>query len=166
MQPHSLFDLNPEKRGCVRRCTRTRLKRWGHCSGVYGLTNRHGSSSSRLAHCPIASFEFLDTTGVTTVRNSNGMKAAYNPHTGNAAVSQTNQSGVKTTQTSRGGHAKTKNGMGVVTGPNGTTCVKGPNNQGCTKKRQYGLAFTVTSAEAHHKATVVVPYWRTSGLIR
>src|ERR1022692_4539033 len=40
-----------------------RLKRWGHCSGVYGLTNRPGSSSSRLAHCPIASFEFLDTTG-------------------------------------------------------------------------------------------------------
>src|SRR5450830_1017996 len=40
-----------------------RLKRWGHCSGVYGLTNRRGSSSSRLAHRPIASFEFLDTTG-------------------------------------------------------------------------------------------------------
>jgi hypothetical protein len=40
-----------------------RLKRWGHCSAVYGLTNRRGSSSSRLAHCPIASFEFLDTTG-------------------------------------------------------------------------------------------------------
>jgi hypothetical protein len=39
-----------------------RLKRWGHYSGVYGLTNRRGSSSSRLAHCPIASFEFLDTT--------------------------------------------------------------------------------------------------------
>src|ERR1019366_3409131 len=40
-----------------------RLKRWGHCSGVYGLTNRRRSSSSRLAHCPIASFEFLDTMG-------------------------------------------------------------------------------------------------------
>src|SRR5450759_4127019 len=39
-----------------------RLKRWGHCSAVYGLTNRRGSSSSPLAHCPIASFEFLDTT--------------------------------------------------------------------------------------------------------
>src|SRR5450631_1790172 len=39
-----------------------RLKRWGHCSGVYGLTNRRGSSSSRLAHCPIASFKFLHTT--------------------------------------------------------------------------------------------------------
>jgi hypothetical protein len=41
-----------------------RLQRWGHCSGVYGLTNRGGSSSSRLAHCPIASFEFLDTTAL------------------------------------------------------------------------------------------------------
>jgi molybdopterin/thiamine biosynthesis adenylyltransferase len=40
-----------------------RLKRWGHCSGVYGLTNRRGSLSGRLAHCPIASFDFLDTTG-------------------------------------------------------------------------------------------------------
>src|ERR1039458_3939489 len=46
-----------------------RLKRWGHCSGVYGLTNRRGSSSSRLAHSPIASFEFLDTTGSWNVLN-------------------------------------------------------------------------------------------------
>jgi hypothetical protein len=72
-------------------------------------------------------------SGVTTVQNSNGTKAAYNPHTGNAVVSQTNQKGVKTTQTSRGAHAQTKNGKGVVTGPNGTTCVKGMNNQGCNK---------------------------------
>src|SRR5450631_3128747 len=40
-----------------------RLKRWGHCSAGYRLTNRRGSLSSRLAHCPIASFEFLDTMG-------------------------------------------------------------------------------------------------------
>ncbi len=72
-------------------------------------------------------------SGVTTAQSSNGTKAAYNPHTGNAAVSQTNQNGVKTTQTSSGGKAKTKNGMGVATGPNGTTCVKGVNNQGCKK---------------------------------
>jgi hypothetical protein len=72
-------------------------------------------------------------SGVTTAQSSNGTKAAYNPHTGNAAVSQTNQNGVKTTQTSGGGKAKTKNGMGVATGPNGTTCVKGVNNQGCKK---------------------------------
>ena len=36
--------------------------------------------------------------------------------------------------TARGGEAKTKNGMGVATGPNGTTCVKGKNNQGCKKE--------------------------------
>lgn len=72
-------------------------------------------------------------SGVTTAQSNSGAKAAYNPHTGNAAVSQTNQTGVRTTRTARGGEAKTKNGMGVATGPNGTTCAKGPNNQGCTK---------------------------------
>jgi hypothetical protein len=69
--------------------------------------------------------------GVTTAQTNSGTKAAYNPHTGNAALSQTNQNGVKTTQTSRGGQSKTKNGMGVASGPGGTTCAKGPNNQGC-----------------------------------
>jgi hypothetical protein len=72
-------------------------------------------------------------TGVTTAQTNTGAKAAYNPHTGNAAVQQTNQNGVKTTQTRAGAKATTKNGVGVVTGPNGTTCVKGVNNQGCTK---------------------------------
>jgi hypothetical protein len=72
--------------------------------------------------------------GVTTLHNSNGTKAVVNPKTGNAAVAQTNQNGVTTTKTARGGQAKTKNGMGVATGPNGTTCVKGVNNAGCTKQ--------------------------------
>jgi len=72
--------------------------------------------------------------GVTTMQNSNGTKAAVNPRTGNAAVAQTNQNGVTTTKTARGGEAKTKNGMGVVTGPNGKTCAKGVNNAGCTKQ--------------------------------
>jgi len=71
--------------------------------------------------------------GVTTVQSSNGTKAAVNPKTGNVAVAQTNQNGVTTTKTARGGQAKTKNGMGIATGPNGTTCVKGVNNAGCTK---------------------------------
>ena len=39
-----------------------RPERRGHCSGVCRLTDR-ASSSSRLAHSPIALFEFLDTTG-------------------------------------------------------------------------------------------------------
>jgi hypothetical protein len=40
---------------------------------------------------------------------------------------------VKTTHTSHGGNAKTKNGKGVATAPNGTTCAKTANNQSCTK---------------------------------
>jgi membrane-bound lytic murein transglycosylase B len=72
-------------------------------------------------------------SGVTTAQINTGAKAAYNPHTGNAAVQQTNQNGVKTTQTTAGGQAKTKNGVGVATGPNGTTCAKGVYNQGCKK---------------------------------
>jgi hypothetical protein len=72
-------------------------------------------------------------SGVTTAQTNTGAKAAYNPHTGNAAAQQTNQNGVKTTQTTAGGKAKTKNAMGVATGPNGATCVKGVNNQGCKK---------------------------------
>lgn len=72
--------------------------------------------------------------GAVTVQNSSGTKAAVNPRTGNAAVAQTNPNGVTTTKTARGGEAKTKNGMGVATGPNGTTCAKGVYNAGCTKR--------------------------------
>ena len=71
--------------------------------------------------------------GVKSAQSNNGTKAEYNPYTGNAAVSQTNQNGVKTTQTRHGAEAKTKNGVGVATGPRGTTCAKSANNQGCTR---------------------------------
>ena len=65
---------------------------------------------------------------------SNGQTAvAVNPNTGKAAAAHKNQNGVTTTQTSHGGRAKTKNGKGVVQGPNGTICAKGANQQGCTK---------------------------------
>jgi hypothetical protein len=57
--------------------------------------------------------------------------AAYNPRTGNAAVAHTNPNGVTTTETARGGEAKTKNGMGVVHGPGGTTCAKGRGEGHC-----------------------------------
>jgi Protein of unknown function (DUF3300) len=70
-------------------------------------------------------------SGVTTMQNNNGAKAAYNPNTRNGAVSQTNANGVRTTRTTRGGQATTKNGRGVATGPNGTTCARGANNAGC-----------------------------------
>lgn len=69
--------------------------------------------------------------GVTTVEGGAGGRAAYNPRTGNAAVSQTNARGVTTTETSRGGEAKTKNGMGVAHGPGGTTCAKGRGEARC-----------------------------------
>ena len=62
----------------------------------------------------------------------NGSDAAhYNPNTGKAVKAETNSNGVTTTQSSRGGEAKTKNGKGVYQAPNGTTCVKTRNNQGC-----------------------------------
>jgi hypothetical protein len=70
-------------------------------------------------------------SGVTTLQNNNGAKAAYNPKTGTGAASQTNSNGVKTTRTTQGAQAKTKNGKGVATGPNGTTCARGANTAGC-----------------------------------
>jgi hypothetical protein len=62
----------------------------------------------------------------------NGRSAGtYNPNTGRAAKSQTNSNGVTTTQTSNGGRAKTKNGMGIAQAPGGKTCAKTANHQGC-----------------------------------
>ncbi len=62
----------------------------------------------------------------------NGEQAgSYNPNTGTARRSETNANGVTTTESSRGGEAKTKNGMGVYKSPTGTTCVKGRRGQGC-----------------------------------
>jgi hypothetical protein len=62
----------------------------------------------------------------------NGQAAGgYNARTGTAWKSTTNQYGVATTQTSRGGTAKTKNGKGVYHGANGTNCYKTANSHGC-----------------------------------
>jgi hypothetical protein len=69
--------------------------------------------------------------GKTVCSNGKGEAARYNPNTGTAVKSGTNQKGVTTTQTNRGGEAKTKNGKGVVQGPNGKACVKTRYNQGC-----------------------------------
>jgi len=55
----------------------------------------------------------------------------YNSRTGTAWKSTKNQYGVATTQTSRGGTAKTKNGKGVYKSPNGTKCYKSANSHGC-----------------------------------
>jgi hypothetical protein len=57
---------------------------------------------------------------------SNGQSAvAVNPNTGKVATANKAPNGVTTTQTNHGATAKTKNGAGVVQGPNGTTCAKG-----------------------------------------
>ena len=75
-----------------------------------------------------------------TVCANDGKAAVYNPNTATvstaqkstARVSRTqNSNNVTTTQSSRGGEAKTKNGKGVYSSPNGTTCVKTANNAGC-----------------------------------
>ena len=63
---------------------------------------------------------------------SNGQEAGgYNAKTGNAWKSEKNDAGVTTTETSRGGEAKTKNGKGVYKSPSGKTCVKTANGQEC-----------------------------------
>jgi hypothetical protein len=75
-----------------------------------------------------------NSTAIKITQGNAATQGAYNPNTGNAAVSQTNQNGVTTTQTLRGGEAKTKNGKAVAQGPNGTVCVKGSTDKGCTQK--------------------------------
>ena len=62
----------------------------------------------------------------------NGSEAGgYNSRTGTAWKSTRNQNGVATTQTSRGGEAKTKNGKGVYKSPSGKDCYKTASSHGC-----------------------------------
>jgi hypothetical protein len=70
-----------------------------------------------------------------TVCGNGKSASAYNPNTDKAAAAQKNSNGVTTAQTSTGGKAKTKNGMGVTQGPGGADCVKGKNHEGCTTKK-------------------------------
>jgi hypothetical protein len=63
---------------------------------------------------------------------SNGEEAGgYSRRTGTAWKSEKNQYGVATTQTSKGGTAKTKNGEGVYERPNGKKCYKTASSHGC-----------------------------------
>ncbi|SOE68354.1 hypothetical protein SAMN05446635_3285 [Burkholderia sp. OK233] len=81
-------------------------------------------SSSAFADCA------TNARGETAC--GNGQTAGgYNPNTGNAWKAQKNQNGVTTTQTSKGGEAKTKNGKGVYKSPSGKTCYRSANSQGC-----------------------------------
>ncbi|MGZ8226813.1 MAG: hypothetical protein ACXWT3_09260 [Methylococcaceae bacterium] len=81
-------------------------------------------SSAVFAECAKA------PTGRTVCGNGQ-TTGGYNPNTGNAWKAQTNQNGVTTTETAKGGQAKTRNGMGVAQTPGGKTCVKTRYNQGC-----------------------------------
>jgi hypothetical protein len=65
------------------------------------------------------------------VCNNGEGAGGYNRRTGTAWKSEKNQYGVATTQTSKGGTAKTKNGKGVYEGPNGKKCYKTANRRGC-----------------------------------
>jgi len=63
---------------------------------------------------------------------SNGSEAGgYDSRTGTAWKSSRNENGVATTQTSRGGEAKTKNGKGVYQSPSGKDCYKTASSHGC-----------------------------------
>jgi hypothetical protein len=81
-------------------------------------------SSSAFAKCI--------TNAYGRVECSNGEQAGgYNSRTGNSWNSERNQNGVATTQTSRGGRAKTKNGKGVYQSPSGKNCYKTAYSHGC-----------------------------------
>jgi hypothetical protein len=72
------------------------------------------------------------TNGRGVAACGNGQTAGgYNANTGNAWKAQKNQAGVTTTQTSKGGEAKTKNGNGVYKSPSGKTCYRTANSRGC-----------------------------------
>ena len=84
-----------------------------------------------LALATVASAECRKGPGGRTVCSNGDQAVGYNPNTGTVHKAEQNSNGVNSIEGSRGGEAKTKNGMGVVQGPNGTTCVKGKNNAGC-----------------------------------
>jgi len=84
-----------------------------------------------LAFPSVASATCRTTATGRTVCSNGENAAGYNSRTGTAWKSQENQNGVRTTESSKGGEAKTKNGMGVYEAPNGTKCAKGKNHKGC-----------------------------------
>lgn len=87
-----------------------------------------------LACVALSSTAFAEcgTNGRGTTACNNGQTAGgYNANTGNAWKSQKNQAGVTSTETSRGGQAKTINGKGVYKSPTGKTCYRGAHSQGC-----------------------------------
>jgi hypothetical protein len=66
-----------------------------------------------------------------TVCNNGQTAGGYNPNTGKAIKAQTNQAGVTTIQTGKGGEVKTKNGKAMYKSPSGQTCYKTASSHGC-----------------------------------
>ena len=66
-----------------------------------------------------------------TVCSGEEKAGGYNAKTGTAWKSEKNEAGITTTETSRGGEAKTKNGKGVYQSSSGKTCVKTAQGQKC-----------------------------------
>jgi len=102
--------------------------------------------------CMFLASSLLAQDCVTNLRGQKVCKdgntaAAVNPNTDNAAVAHKNQNGVTTTQTSYGGEAKSKNGVGVAQGSNGTKTAVNTNtgNAAVSSKNQNGVATTKTS---------------------
>lgn len=82
--------------------------------------------------CSTASAECTRLPDGRVVCGDGAQSGGRNPNTGNAWKSETNpNSGVKSTESSSGAKAKTKNGMGVYQSPSGKTCAKGRYNKGC-----------------------------------
>jgi hypothetical protein len=102
--------------------------------------------------CILLASSLLAQDCVTNLRGQkvckNGDTAvAVNPNTGNAAVAHKNSNGVTTTQTSYGGEAKSKNGVGVAEGANGTKAAVNTNtgNAAVSSRNSNGVATTKTS---------------------
>ena len=82
------------------------------------------SSSSAYAAC------YTNASG-RVVCNNGRMAGQYNANRGTSLSSTTNQNGVTTTQSNRGGEVKTRNGNAVYTSPSGKNCYKSGNSYGC-----------------------------------
>jgi hypothetical protein len=104
-----------------------------------GITRIKGAMMLRAMICAVALLAFTSSSSFAACsKDASGQvkcdgqgRGGDNQGVRSGSTSETNDRGVTTTQTSRGGEVKTKDGKGVVTTPGGKTCAKTANNQGC-----------------------------------
>src|SRR5690349_5802533 len=102
-----------------------------------GIVHLKGAMMLRAMICAVALLAFTSSGSFAACsKDANGKvqcdgQGGNGQRTRSGSSSQTNDNGVTTTQTGRGGEAKTKDGKGVVTTPGGKTCARTANNQGC-----------------------------------